>query len=240
LLAGTWGVDSELAEQASDWFLEELPDSLSGQVESMAYFRSGLACEDHLQHGRLAGGEAVNGLPDRGQQVFAALTFDYLVNYVRGLFGDFADQSVGSACGERAGGELVPRRAASPPCGCASLVKRGVAHGLEEVCVRVVYLMAVGETGRDLGDGCGDGVFGVVPITQYGVCGAQRGLPVAQVQCGEGGCLAIGSQLGGLQSVLWSSRGVLLIILTVSGAPAKASGTPKPARAHRAGETGRP
>jgi hypothetical protein len=200
LLAGTWKVDSELVEQVSDWFLEELPDSLSGHVESLAYFRSGLACEQHLQHGRLAGGEAVHGLPHRGQQVFAALTFDYLVNYVRGSSGDFADQLIRYAYGERATDELAPRKAASPPYGCAPLVKRGVAHGLKKVCVRVVYLVAVGKTGRDLGDGCGDGVFGVMSVTQYGVCGAQHGLPVAQVQCGEGGRLVIGSQLGGLQS----------------------------------------
>ena len=90
MLAGTWRVDSESVEQVSDWFLEELPDSLSGQVESLAYFRSGLACEQHLQHGRLAGRKGVHGLPHRGQQVFAALAFDYLVNYVRGFFGDFA------------------------------------------------------------------------------------------------------------------------------------------------------
>jgi hypothetical protein len=200
LLAGTWRVDSELVEQVSDWFLEELPDSLSGQVESLAYFRSGLACEEHLQHDRLAGGEAVHGLPHRSQQFFAALAFDYLVNYVRGFFGDFADQSVRCACGERAAGELVPRGPASPPCGCAPLIKCGVAHGLDEVCVRVVYLVAVGKAGRDLGDGCGDGVFGVMPVTQYRVCRTQHGLPVTQVQHGEGGCLVIGSQLGGLQS----------------------------------------
>ena len=63
------------------------------------------------------------------------------------------------------------------------------------------------------------GVFGVVPVTQYGVCGAQHGLPVAQVQCGEGGCLVIGSQLGGLQSGSVVSRGLLLIILTVRAPP---------------------
>ena len=60
MLAWPWGVDSELVEQVSDWFLEELPDSLSGQVELPAYFSSGLAGEKHLQHGCFTTGESVH------------------------------------------------------------------------------------------------------------------------------------------------------------------------------------
>ena len=92
----------------------------------------------------------------------------------------------------------------APAGGGTHLVKRGVADGLDDVRVWVVYRMTAAKACRDLDHGRRNSVFGIVMVMQDGIRCAQHDFAIAQVQRGERDWLVIAGQVHGLLSI--SSR----------------------------------